>query len=209
MLSKASLQTATIQAYMSYDGALGPLFMRIAEQLHFDMIVLTLLVQTEGNELVLQGIAGLNIEREALERLSIPLAAESEPLARVAQSGTPATGSADLPADDASDALHTLLSAYAWVAVPVPYLPSLPLTVDSAALRPALSLEQNPAEAESSDSDKGIRSDKTMNLPARGVLLAARAAPVASQDVGALELGAGQVSAALLGLEAAQDARMD
>src|SRR5690349_21575459 len=138
MLSKASLQTATIHAYMSYDGALGPLFMRIAEQLHFDMIVLMLLVQTEGNESVLQGIAGLNIEREALERLSIPLAAESEALARVAQSGIPATGSADLPEDAVSSALQTLLGTHAWAAVPVPYLPSLPIGADSSALRPTL-----------------------------------------------------------------------
>ncbi|HEU5199855.1 MAG TPA: ATP-binding protein [Ktedonobacterales bacterium] len=195
---------------MSYDGALGPLFMRIAEQLHFDMIVFMLLVQTEGNESVLQGIAGLNIEREALERLSIPLASEAEPLARVAQSGIPATGPAKLPEDDAPSALQTLLSACDWAAVPVPYLPSLPLVVDGSALRPALPLEQNPAAGtESTGSDKSMRSDKTMNLPARGVLLAARAAPIAPQDVGALELGAGQVSAALLGLEAAQDARMD
>lgn len=183
--------------------------MRIAEQLHFDMIVLMLLMQTEGGEPVLQGIAGLNIEREALERLSIPLAAEARALARVAQSGIPATGSADLAADDASDALQTLLSARVWAAVPVPYLPSLPLSADGSALRPMLPEQHPAAYAESSSPDKSSGSDKVLNLPARGVLLAARAAPIASQDVGALELGAGQVSGALLGLEAAQDARMD
>ena len=204
MLSKASLQTVTIQPYMFYDGALGPLFMRIAEQLRFDLIVLTLLMQTEGGDSVLQGIAGLNIEREALERLSIPLVAESEALARVAQSGTPATGPATLSDDDAQGALHTLLSIHTWAAVPVPYLPSLPLVADDTPIRPALPLQQSPAAGAES-----TRSDKTINLPARGVLIAARAAAITPQDVGALEQGAGQISAALLGLEAAQDARMD
>lgn len=204
MLSKASLQTVTIQPYMFYDGALGPLFMRIAEQLHFDMIVLTLLTQTEGGESMLQGIAGLNIEREVLEGLSVPLSAESETLARVAQSGTPATNTEALSESAIQGALHSLLSARAWAAVPVPYLPSLPGAVDHTAARSALPLKQTPEVAA-----ERAHADKNMNLPARGVLIAARAAAVAPQDVSALELGAGQISAALLGLEAAQDARMD
>ena len=177
--------------------------MRIAEQLHFDVIVLTLLMQTEGSEPVLQGIAGLNMEREALEHLSIPLAAEAEPLARVAQSGTPVTSTGALSEDGTQGALQSLLSDHAWAAVPVPYLPQLPVAVESAATSPAL-LQQTPEAA-----PERTRSDKNMNLPARGVLIASRAAAIAPQEVVALELGAGQISAALLGLEAAQDARMD
>lgn len=194
MLSKPLLQTRTIQHYTLYEGALSPLFMRIAEQFDFDRIALALLMRADGGEPVLQGIAGLNVSSEALERFTILLSTEAELLAQVAQSGAPIISSEITLHDPSQGASSALVDSYNWAAVPIPYLPDLPVAPS-----------QKPPEEHSIM----LPPAKNTRLPARGILIAGRTGPILRQELATLEVGTGQIAAALLGLEAAQDARMD
>ncbi len=228
MLSKAPLQIATIQPYTLYDGALGPLFMRLAERLQVERIAAALLTHTDGGEPALQGIAGLNVGRETLEHLTILLSAETDPLVRVAQSGRPMMPSDGVQQVDPQHPLHVLVGPYPWVAMPIPYLPDLPpsscLGIAATAQEDILSSTQEHTSATStrqstkhlSDCSRSTPeqidtpdSEMIASLPVRGVLIAARATPLDRQELIVLELAAAQLSAALLGLEAAQNASMD
>jgi signal transduction histidine kinase len=194
------LQTVTIHQYALYDGALGPLFMRLAERLRFERIFVALLTLSDTGERALQGAVGLNVQRDALERLAIPLSAETEPLARVALTGSTLTCEAGTRNDGNQAALQGLIGANAWAAVPVPYLPDFPTSPIGTLPSSAPLFPQGTSPANNSS---------LAHLPARGILVAARTTSISPQDVALLEIVAGQISAALLGLEAAQAARMD
>ncbi len=197
MVTGPSFQTVTITPYSLYEGALGPLLMRLAERLHFARLFAALLTLAESGERTLQGAVGLNVPQEALSLLTVSLSAETEPLARVALTGTALICEAGTQDNGEQQALHALIGKSGWVAVPIPYLPNLPaeVTPHGASSQPASADDQPEKSADA--------------LPARGVLVAARAAPLSTQDMALLEMAAGQIGAALLGLEAAQAARMD
>jgi signal transduction histidine kinase len=199
MVTGLPFQTVTIAPYAPYEGALGPLLMRVAERLRFERLFVALLTPTDGGERALQGAVGLNVEEEALSLLTIPLAGETEPLVRVALTGAALLCEADVQNIDESALLYPLVGAYSWVAVPIPYLPDLPAHL----LENQLAAQSAPLHDDTPERRASVA------LPARGVLVAARAAALSSQDVALLEMVAGQVGAALLGLEAAQAARMD
>ncbi len=191
-------QTVAIQQYTPFDGALGPLLMRLAERLRLERVFVALLTLAESGERALQGAVGLNVQHEALSHLVVSLSAETEPLAHVALTGAALMYAGDAQHNGAHNALQALVGAQSWVAVPIPYLPHLPDHMPGS--RPT-------AEGAVSADDLAARASAV--LPARGVLVAAREAALSQQDVALLELGAGQIGAALLGLEAAQSARMD
>ncbi len=205
MATQPLFQTVTSTQYAPYDGALGPLLMRLAERLRFERLFVALLALTEHGERALQGAVGLNVQQESLARLIISLSAQAEPLARVALTGAAIIHEASAPAtgDDqdqhTEDALQAMVGSSNWVAVPVPYLPDLPVPL----------LESLPM-ADVLDGDTAAQDQATSDLlPARGVLVAARSRAIRSQEVVLLHMVAGQVGAALLGLEAAQAARLD
>ena len=202
MPTESPLQTIAIQHDALYEGALGPLFMRIAERLRVARIAVVLRTAAESGEQMLQGAAGLNVAPGMLARLTIPLSAETEPLAHVALTGTPLISEASAHNDepDEHQALQTLVGSQAWIAVPVPYIPDLPFQ-----------LAERPPTPEPAHAVPGGREKRGPDtpLPARGVLLVARPACFSAEAITILELAAGQISAALLGLEAAQAARMD
>jgi signal transduction histidine kinase len=191
MLTEPPFQTVTIPQYAAYEGALGPMFMRLAERLRVERLFVALLTSTESGERALQGVVGLNVEQEALAQITIPLSAETEPLARVALTGTALCAQEDTFLDGDQSDVQPLVGTSPWVAVPIPYLPDLPA---QELATPALSQPTSPASA---------------TLPARGVLVAARPAALNPREAGLLDLVAGQIGAALLGLEAAHAARMD
>ncbi|HEY7355353.1 MAG TPA: ATP-binding protein [Ktedonobacterales bacterium] len=184
-------QTVTIAQYAPFEAALGPLFMRLAERLRFERLFVALLTVTESGERALQGAVGLNVQQEALANLTVPLSAETEPLARVVLTGAALVCEAGAQKHQEQTTLQALIGEQNWAAAPIPYLPDLPAQV----IRNLPTAQPAPA------------SDAA--LPARGVLVAARAAALSQQEVALLELVAGQIGAALLGLEAAQAARMD
>src|SRR5579859_400096 len=198
-------QTVTINQYALYDGALGPLLMRLAEHLRFERLFVALLTLAANGERALQGAVGLNVQQESLARLIISLSAETEPLARVALTGRALVHVAgrpdivDQPDENNSDALQALVGNSNWVAVPVPYLPDLPPQ-----------LLEGFTMSTWLDGDQAAQDQATSGLlPARGVLVGARAPAIRSQEVVLLQVVAGQVGAALLGLEAVQAARLD
>ncbi len=203
MSTESPLHTTTIQQYASHEGALGPLFMRIAERLHVAHIFVALLTSADTGEQVLQGIAGLNIAHQTLERLTISLSAETEPLARVALTGATIVREAGTPSDNDHETLHALVRSHAWIAVPIPYVPDLPNL-------PNAPTEDLPAPHLTHSAPCGLEKRGSItSLPARGVLVAARSSSFKPEDSTTLELAAGQISAALLGLEAAQAEHMD
>ncbi|HEY7356448.1 MAG TPA: hypothetical protein VH590_08270, partial [Ktedonobacterales bacterium] len=177
-------QTVTIAQYAPFEAALGPLFMRLAERLRFERLFVALLTVTESGERALQGAVGLNVQQEALANLIVPLSAETEPLARVVLTGAALVCEADAQKHQEQTTLQALIGEQNWAAAPIPYLPDLPAQV----IRDLPTAQPSPA------------SDAA--LPARGVLVAARAAALSQQEVALLELVAGQIGAALLGLEA-------
>jgi signal transduction histidine kinase len=200
MSIESPLHTTTIQQYASHEGALGPLFMRIAERLHVAHIFVALLTSADTGEQTLQGIAGLNIAHQTLERLTISLSVETEPLARVALTGATIVREAGTPSDNDHATLHALVRSHAWIAVPIPYVPDLPNALT----------EGLPASHLTHPAPCGLEKRGSItSLPARGVLVAARSSSFKPEDSTILELAAGQISAALLGLEAAQAERMD
>ncbi len=192
-------QTVTITQYAPCEAALGPLFMRLAERLRFERLFVALLTITESGERALQGAVGLNIPQEALANLTVPLSAETEPLARVVLTGAALICKGDARQNPEQPSLQALIGDHSWAAAPIPYLPDFPAQVirDLPTAQPALA------------SDEAREKNADAALPARGVLVAARAAALSQQEVALLELVAGQIGAALLGLEAAQATRMD
>jgi signal transduction histidine kinase len=199
MLTEPTFQTVTINQYALYEGALGPLLMRLAERLRFQRLFVALLTLAESGERTLQGAVGLNVSQEALAQLAISLSAETEPLARVALTGATLTGTADAQQNGDQQTLHALIGPYSWVAVPVPYLPDFPAQLG----------ENVPGAPSALASAHEPEKSASAALPARGVLVAARSPVPSPQDLALLEMVAGQIGAALLGLEAAQAARMD
>jgi signal transduction histidine kinase len=189
----------TISQYALYEGALGPLLMRLAERLRFERLFVALLTLAESGERALQGAVGLNVQQEALAHLAVSLSAETEPLARVALTGTALVHDAGAQDTNDSAALQALVDGYHWIAVPVPYLPDLP----------AQWLADVPATLPATASEDDQDTSASVALPARGVLVAARSTRLTAQDAALLALVAGQIGAALLGLEAGQAARMD
>jgi signal transduction histidine kinase len=173
--------------------------MRLAERLRFERLFVALLTFAESGDRTLQGAVGLNVSQEALAHLAISLSAETEPLARVALTGTTLVSEEDLHSNYDHQALQELVGEYGWVAAPIPYLPDLPIQVIDGLPPP------KPAFA----SDLNQEKNANIALPARGVLVAARSSSLSPQDMALLEMVAGQIGAALLGLEAGQAARMD
>jgi signal transduction histidine kinase len=178
---------------------LGPLLIRLAERLRFERLFVALLTLTENGERALQGAVGLNVPQEALASLTIALSAELEPLARVALTGAVYTGAPDKQASVEQNALWALVGAHSWIAAPIPYLPDLPAHVlnDLSASKPM-----------STQSDE-LAKRASVVIPARGILVAVRSAALSQNEINLLEIVAGQIGAALLGLEAAQAARQD
>jgi signal transduction histidine kinase len=192
-------QTVTIAQYAPCEAALGPLFMRLAERLRFERLFVALLTVTESGERALQGAVGLNVRQEALANLTIPLAAETEPLARVVLTGAALVCKAGAQQHDQQTTLQALIDKQDYAAAPIPYLPDFPAQVIRDLPTPQPALASDDARERCADAA----------LPARGVLVAARSAALSQQEVALLEMVAGQIGAALLGLEAAQAARMD
>lgn len=197
-------QTVTIPPYAVYDGALGPLLMRLAERLRFERLFVALLTITENGDQALQGAVGLNVEQEALSQLAVSLSSATEPLARVALTGTALIHDASAPGNRNQSDVAALVGEGHWVAVPIPYLPDLPIHTlgDQPTPKPTGVLRDEPVTDASAQ-------DASATLPARGVLVASCPASPGRQEIRLLELVAGQIGAALLGLEAAQAARMD
>ena len=106
MVTEPTFRTVTINQYALYEGALGPLLMRLAERLRFKRLFVALLTLAESGERTLQGAVGLNVSQEALAQLAISLSAETEPLARVALTGTTLTGEAGVQQNGDHQALH-------------------------------------------------------------------------------------------------------
>ncbi|HLW00945.1 MAG TPA: ATP-binding protein [Ktedonobacterales bacterium] len=192
-------QTVTFSPYALYEGALGPLLIRLAERLRFERLFVALLTLTENGERALQGAVGLNVPQEALVSLTVSLSTETEPLARVALTGAMHTGTPGAQADGEQNALQSMVGAYHWAAAPIPYLPDLPAHV----------LHDLPLSKTTATPTADRETRASVVIPARGVLVAARAAALSQQETILLEMVAGQIGAALLGLEAAQAARQD
>jgi signal transduction histidine kinase len=192
-------QTVTLPPYALYEGALGPLLIRLAERLRFERLFVALLTLTENGERVLQGAAGLNVPQEALGQLTVALSAETEPLARVALTGAVHTATPTALPENAQESLQALVCGYPWTAAAIPYLPDLP----------AEAVHELPPARLAITPDEEQEKRASVVIPARGVLVAARQSALSRQEITLLEMVCGQIGAALLGLEAAQAARQD